>query len=212
MTSISTTPAPARTDVREAPGRGISAASVRKHGLVLAAGAASWAGAMFVYGANPDTDPGIAVTDLTGLAFQVGVFALLQVQIKTRAIGVSRGAIRALKTERVLLALAMVWSLIHGAVPAARDEGWLAALDLFWPLSMFGMFLISLKVAFAGRWRNPARLWAFVSETWFIFAVPTFAIFGQGAADIVGPTHLIFGYITLGAILALQPHLVEDRD
>ena len=89
--SISTTPAPARTDAREATVPAISAQSVRRHGLVLTAGALSWAGAMFVYGANPDSDPGIAVTDLTGLAFQVGVMALLQVQIRTRAIGVKKG-------------------------------------------------------------------------------------------------------------------------
>lgn len=209
--TISTTAAPARTDAPEARVPAISNQGVRRHGLLLTAGALSWAGAMFVYGANPDTDPGIALTDLTGLAFQAGVMALLQVQIRTRALGVKKGATRALKVERVLLSLAMVWSFIHGAVPAARDEAWLAALDVFWPLSMFGMFLISLKVAFAGRWRGPARFWAFVSETWFIFTVPTFAIFGQDVADVVGPTHLMLGYVVLGLLLASRPELTEDR-
>jgi hypothetical protein len=137
--------------------------------------------------------------------------ALLQVQLKTRAAGVSNAARRGLKVERVLLALAMVWSLVHGLFPSVRDETWLAVLDVFWPLSMLGMFIIGIKVAVAGRWRGPARLWSLLAETWAIVTVPTMAILGQAAADIVGPTHLLLGYTTLGLILACRPDLVVDR-
>ena len=213
MTSY--TPASARTDVLDTPqprAAGMSRDSIRKTGLVLAAGSAVWSAAMYVYGGTPDGDPGIAVGDLTGFAFQVGVLGLLNAQIRTGAIGTGRKIIRALKVERVILGLAMLWSLLHGLVPAWRDDSWLAVLDIAWPLSMFGMFLISLKVAFTGRWRGPARIWCFIAETWFIITVPSFAIFGQDTADLIGATHLLVGYVTLGLILAARPDLVEARD
>lgn len=212
MTSY--TPASARTDVLATPhprSEGMPRDSIRKVGLALAAGSGLWAAAMYVYGAAPEGDPGIALTDLTALVFQAGVLALVNTQIRTRAIGSGKGILRALKVERFFLVLAMVWSLLHGAVPAFRDDAWLAVLDIAWPLSMFGMFLISIKVALAGRWRGPARIWCFIAETWFIVTVPSMAIFGQAAADVVGPTHLLVGYATLGVILARRPDLVEDR-
>jgi hypothetical protein len=56
-----------------------------------------------------------------------------------------------LRVEYVLLGLASLWTVLHGAVPAFRDDAWPAALDAFWPLSMLGMFIIGLKIAFAGR-------------------------------------------------------------
>lgn len=213
MTSY--TPASARTDVLDTPQprpAGMSRDEIRRTGLVLAAGSAAWAVGMGIYGGTPDGDPGIAVGDLTGLAFQVGVLGLLNAQIRTGAIGTGTGIIRALKVERLVLVLAMVWSLLHGVVPAWRDDTWLAVLDVAWPLSMFGMFLISLKVAFAGRWRGPARIWCFIAETWFMVTVPSMVIFGQATADVVGPLHLLVGYVTLGLILARRPDLVRARD
>jgi hypothetical protein len=213
MTTIATTPARARTDVHETsgPGAGHSKDRIRTCGILLAAGTTSWAIANLVYGFAPSSDPAIAITDLTGLAFQAGVMALLYAQIKTRATGVSRTARGALKVERVLLAVAMLWSLIHGLVPAARDEAWLAALDVFWPLSMLGMFFIGIKVAVTGRWRGRARLWSLLAETWAPICVPAVAILGHGLGDVVGAVHLLLGYATLGAILATRPDLVVDR-
>jgi hypothetical protein len=214
MTNISTSPARARTDVREHTAAGVPAISdqgIRKHGLVLAAGAAVWSAAIYVWGATPGSDPGIMMQDVTGFLFQVGVLALLQVQLKTRGAGISQRVRRALKVERVVLGVAMVWSLLHGLVPSIRDDAWLAVLDIFWPLSMLGMFVIGIKVVVAGRWCGAARLWSFVAETWAIVTVPCFALFGSDVADVVGATHLLLGYTTLGLILATRPDLVRDR-
>lgn len=208
--TVTTHPALARTDESDAT-VSISTTGVRRLGLGLTAGALAWAGAMFPLGSNPESSAGIAITDLTGLAFQLGVFALLTVQLKTRATGTSRAAVAMLKVEYVLLALASVWSLLHGAVPAWRDATWLAVLDVFWPLSMLGMFIIGIKIAFAGRWQGVARVWPLVAETWAVVTVPCFILLGESVSNIVGPTHLVIGYAALGAILAARPQLTGAR-
>ena len=59
-------------------------------------------------------------------------------------------------------------------MPSARDDLWLAVLDVFWPLSMLGMFVIGVKIAFAGRWTGAARIWPLVAESWAVVSVPAF--------------------------------------
>lgn len=230
-TAVSTSPAPARTDATTAPtsttrhakpspalrapatapAAPVEASFVRRRGAVLAAGAAMWAAATFVVGSTPDSSIGIAVQDLGGLAFQVGVMALLSVQARTLATGAGRFARRMVPVERVVLALAMVWSAVHGLAPAWRDSPWLAVLDVFWPLSMLGMFVIGVKVAVAGRWRGIARVWPLVAESWAVVTVPAFVLAGETLANVVGGTHLLLGYVTLGLILVARPHLVGAR-
>jgi len=150
-------------------------------------------------------------TDLTGLLFQAGVMALLHVQMRTRATDVKAISRRLLKLERVLLSIAMVWSVLHAFLPSQRDAAWMHAIDMFWPLSMLGMFFIGIKVARAGRWRGRARAWSFLAETWASATVPAMAILGHGVGDVIGATHLLLGYTVLGLILFTRPDLVRDR-
>jgi hypothetical protein len=210
--NVTTTAAPARTDLAEAPRPSadeLSPAAVRNHALALSAGAAMWSAASFAYGFNPDTETGIKAQDLTGFAFQLGVLSLVTLQLRTRATGFTRKAVAALRVERVFLGLAMLWSLIHALVPSARDDVWLVALDVFWPLSMVGMFLIGIKVAFSGRWRGAARFWPLVAESWAVVSIPAMGIFGAEVGDVVGAGHLLVGYVTLGLIIAARPHLAR---
>lgn len=212
--NVSITPAPARTDGLTATGKQqprIAEPEVRRLALGLSAGALAWSVANFAYGFEPGTEAGVKATDLTGFAFQLGVLSLVTLQLRTRATGTSRKAAAMLKVERVLLGLAMVWSLVHGLFPTARDEAWLAALDVFWPLSMLGMFVIGIKVAAAGRWCGAARWWPLGAESWAVVTVPALVVLGHGVADIVGAAHLLVGYVTLGLIIALRPGLVLDR-
>jgi hypothetical protein len=116
-----------------------------------------------------------------------------------------------LRTEYVLLSLATLWTVLHAALPWARDDAWLAVLDLFWPLSMLGMFIIGVKIAFAGRWRGAARSWPLVAESWAVVSVPAFGIFGAAVGQYVGASHLLIGYVTLGLIIAARPHLTGAR-
>ena len=136
--------------------------------------------------------------DLTGFAFQVGVMCLVVLQLRTAATGLGRGARVMLRVEQVLLSLAMLWSLLHGLVPSIRDAGWLVVLDVFWPLSMLGMFVIAIKIAVAGRWRGLARWWPLVAESWAVVSVPAMGIGGATVGQYVGASHLIVGYVALG--------------
>jgi hypothetical protein len=209
--SITTTPAPARTD--ETTARTVpTTRSARRTGIFVATGSAIWSAAMFA--ANPQSadSTDILINDIGGLAFQASLFALITLQLRTGATGTTRFARGLLRTEYVLLSLATLWTVLHAAFPAARDDLWLAVLDVFWPLSMLGMFVIGVKIAFAGRWRGTARVWPLVAESWAVVSVPAFGIFGATAGQYVGASHLLVGYATLGLILALRPHLTGARD
>ncbi|GLX95148.1 hypothetical protein [Herbidospora sp. NBRC 101105] len=185
--------------------------TTRRLALGLSSGALVWSAASLFYGFQPTTDLGWKLTDLGGLAFQFGLMCLLALMIRTRATGTSRLARGMLQAERVLLVPAMVWSLLHALLPGQRDADWLAILDVFWPLSMLGMFVIGIKVAFAGRWRGLARVWPVVAESWAVVTIPAMGILGPEVGDVVGATHLLVGYATLGLIIAFRPELVRTE-
>ncbi|GAA1746193.1 hypothetical protein [Luedemannella helvata] len=209
--TIVTTPAAARTDLT-IPAAGREAANdafVRRAGITLAAGALTWAASLVAVGAQPDTSLGVTISDLAAVPFQIGLFALVTAQLRTGATGLSRVARGMLKVEYVLLALATLWSVLHGAVPAFRDDTWLAVLDLFWPLSMLGMFVIAIKLVIAGRWRGVARGWPLVAESWAVVSVPAYGVLGPSVGDFVAAGHLLVGYLMLGVILALRPQLTR---
>ncbi|GAA1992184.1 hypothetical protein GCM10009817_37920 [Terrabacter lapilli] len=205
------TPATAATGVRStspaAVAPTISRTTVRRLGLVLTTGAALWSASIFVYGSNA-TGLGGRIGDVTGFLFQLGVFALLTVMLRTGATGTSRAARVMIRVEYVLLGLASTWSLLHGlGSEEFRQSGLVMALDAFWPLSMLGMFVIGIKVAVAGRWRGGLRVWPLLAETWAVVTVPTFLLFGDPVANWVGGTHLLLGYMTLGILLTRRPEL-----
>jgi len=210
---LTTTPARARTDAADtgrttAPRKGITQRQVRRLGLVLSFGAIAWAGSMVAVGSNPTADWAQRFGDITGLMFQIGVFALLTVQLRTSATGLSRKARAMVRVEYVLLFLASVWSLLHAVLPAGqKDMGLVMALDGFWPLSMLGMFVIGVKLAFAGRWKGVLRFWPLVAESWAVVTVPSFLLVGDSLSRWVGSVHLLIGYATLGILLARRPEL-----
>lgn len=207
--NITVTQPPARDDVLAAPVEEVTPLTIRRRALTLTAGAVVWSAVSYAYGFQPSTEIGVKVTDFAGLAFQVGAMALVGLQLRTRATGLSRAAGTMLKVERVLLAVAMAWSVLHALLPGQRGTVWMGVLDAFWPLSMLGMFVIAVKIAFAGRWRGPARFWPLVAESWAVVSVPTLAVFGTAVGTITGATHLLVGYATLGVILALRPELLR---
>ena len=125
--------------------------------------------------------------------------------------GTSRPAGGLLKVEYVLLTLATLWSVLHGAVPAFRDDLRLSVLDAFWPLSMLGMAVIGVKILFAGRWRGLSRIWPTIAESWAPVCVPGAVLVGTTGIRWVGSAHLLVGYTVLGLILAFRPHLTDPR-
>jgi hypothetical protein len=208
--NITVTEPSARNDVLSgATQRQLTPVEVRRRALTLTAGAVAWSAVSYAYGFNPDTETGVKVTDLGALAFQVGAMALVGLQLGTRATGPSRKAAAMLKVERVLLTLAMSWSVLHALLPGQRETVWMGVLDAFWPLSMVGMFVIAVKVAVAGRWRGAARFWPVVAESWAVVCIPVMGIFGATIGDFVAATHLLGGYAVLGLILTLRPQLLR---
>ncbi|MFF5231310.1 hypothetical protein [Dactylosporangium sp. NPDC000521] len=210
--TIRTEPVPARTDdlTGQQPPVAITVGGVRKLGLALAAGTAAWAASMFTVGNNPTDSLGLTITDATGGLFQLGLFALLAIQVRTRATGLTKVARGMLVVEHVLLAIATLWSVLH-AIPALRDQAFLVPMDIFWPLSMLGMAVIGVKLAITGRWKGVVRVWPVVAESWAVVTVPIFGIFGSPIADYVGGAHLLIGYMTLGVLLMLRPQLTGAR-
>ncbi|MEV6301497.1 hypothetical protein AB0M02_18955 [Actinoplanes sp. NPDC051861] len=208
--TISTTPAPARTDDTAAPR--ISTRAVRRTGWAVAAGATLWSATYYAFSPQTTDSAETTVIDLGAVPAQLALLALVMVQLRTGATGVTRLARGMLRTELVLLSLATTWSVLHGLFPAFRDDLWLAILDVFWPLSMLGMFVIGVKIAFAGRWQGPARWYPLIAESWVFVTLPAMGIFGATAGRFVGATHLLVGYAALGLLLALRPHLTGARD
>jgi len=213
--TLTTQPALARTDAaRPTPTAGdrtIDLRTVRRLGLTLTTGSLLWAASTFVFGPNGE-GIGARVGDVTGFFFQVGVFALLTAMLRTGATGATKKARAMIRVEYVLLGLASLWSLIHGLTPAGIGDSLpVMVLDVFWPLSMLGMFVIGVKVAVAGRWQGALRAWPLVAETWAVVTVPTFLLFGDGVARWVGGAHLLIGYAALGLLLARRPELTGAR-
>ncbi len=178
---------------------------MRWAGLGLTAGAAAFATTFFVYGVA-ETEIASRISDLGGLALQLGLFGLLTVMLRTGATGTSRIARGMIRFEFGLLSLATFWSVAHALVPdEMRGAIWLAVLDVFWPLSMLGMFVIGIKVAVAGRWTGLLRAWPLVAESWAIVVLPIMGIFGPTIGGPAAGLHLLLGYGVLGVLLARMP-------
>ena len=211
--SLSTTPAPARTDRASAQDTRPPAttALVRRAGIAVATGSAAWAAGMLAFGVAPDPGWQGTVYDTSSLLFQLGLVALVTAQLRTGATGTGRLARFFLHAEHVLLGLAITSTLTWLFFREYQDTAWFLALDVFWPLSMLGMAAIGIRIAIAGRWKGAARFWPLVAESWAPVCVP-FAALTPAIAHFVGAGHLAIGYVMLGVILARRPELTGARD
>jgi hypothetical protein len=215
--SLSTTPAPARTD-GAAPRppvapvrRPASTRLVRAGGLAVTVGSLAWAGGILAFGLNPAPGWKGLVYDASSLLFQLGLVALVYVQLRTGATGTGRLARFFLHLEHVLLGLAITSTLTWMFARQYEEEAWFLALDAFWPLSMLGMFFIGIRIAIAGRWTGAARWWPLGAESWAPVNIPV-AQLAAGAASFTAASHLVVGYAGLGVVLMLRPELTGARD
>ena len=202
--SVQHTPAPARSDVRRPATVGANAPSrpFFKRGMLLSVGAVAWGLDSLIFGTDPSGAMEEAFSSITSGTFQLGIMGLLTVLFATQALGEGRLARFFLRLEGVVLVGAMASTFVDGVGLSDLDQtGWLI-LDLFWPLSMLGMFLIGIRVAIAGRWTGKDRYWPLIAESWGPVCVPTFALFGSTVAGVVSFVHLCVGYGVLGQIVA----------
>ena len=215
--SLSTTPAPARTDgaaprTPVAPvRRPASTRLVRAGGLAVTVGSLAWAGGILALGLNPAPGWKGMAYDASSLLFQLGLVALVYVQLRTGATGTGRLARFFLHVEHVLLGLAITSTLTWMFARQFEEEAWFLALDAFWPLSMLGMFFIGIRIAIAGRWTGAARWWPLGAESWAPVNIPV-AQLAAGVAPFPAAAHLVVGYAGLGVVLMLRPELTGARD
>ena len=120
----------------------------------------------------------------------------------TQALGTGRlaRAVLRVETAAVLLAMGSTLGVVTG-VDDVDQLGWLL-LDVCWPLSMMGMFLIGIRIAVAGRWTGASRWWPMVAESWAVVVIPSMAIGGQDVGRVVASAHLFVGYTVLGLLVA----------
>jgi hypothetical protein len=212
--SLSTTPAPARTDIvapQTTPETAVSARFARRVGLAVAGGSAAWAAGMLAFSNLPQAGTWQHfVYEVTALLFQLGLVALVTLQLRTRATGTGKLARGFLHAEHVLLGLAIASTFTWMFLREYDDTAWFLALDAFWPLSMLGMAAIGIRIAIAGRWTGAARFWPLVAESWAPVVVPSTVLF-PALAQYVGAGHLLIGYVLLGVILARRPELTGAR-
>ena len=214
--SLSTTPAPARTDTAQAapqrPAGHVAAttAAVRRAGIAVTTGTTAWAAGILVFGLDPAEGWQRLTYDASSLLFQLGLVALVAVQLRTGATGTGRLARGFLHAEHVMLGLAITATVLWALVPSRHDTALFLALDAFWPLSMIGMFAIGIRIAIAGRWRGLARFWPLGAESWAPVVIPVAAVL-SGAATYVAAGHLLLGYAALGLVLTLRPELTGAR-
>jgi hypothetical protein len=212
--SLTTTPATARTDVAapRTAGTPVSTRLARRIGLAVAGGSAAWAAGMLAFTNTPPAGTvQHFVYEVTSLLFQLGLVALVTLQLRTRATGTGKLARGFLHAEHVLLGLAIASTFTWMFFREYDHTAWFLALDVFWPLSMMGMAAIGIRIAIAGRWQGAARIWPLVAESWAPVAIPASFLL-VGYAHYVGAAHLAIGYVMLGVILARRPELTGARD
>jgi len=211
-----TTPATVRTDLRGPDGRSARTVDpapapprIRGAGLLLAVTAPVFAVTMAFGGPEASEAVGRLV-DATGFVFQLGLFALLTVMLRTHATGTGRAGRGLLLVEYALLGVASVWSVLHAAVPRSVQEAtWMTVLDLFWPVSMLGMAIVGITVAAAGVWRGALRWWTAAGCAWVLAAIPVSGLLPGTAGMLVGTAYMIVGFGGIGLLLALRPELTR---
>ena len=206
--SLTKTSAPARSDVttsapaRPTPTVPLTQRPYFRHGTMLTVGALAWSSMIVVFGLNSEGTAYQYAHNASAFLFQVGVLSLVRALWRSNAIGSGRAARTVLRIEAGALALAMASTASDFFGLTNLDNPASLALDMFWPISMLGMFLIGIRIAVAGRWQGLSRFYPLVAESWAVVTVPTMGIFGEGVARWVGAAHLVIGYAVLGQIVA----------
>ena len=195
-------PAPARSDLPE-PATPANRRPYLLHGSVLTAGALAWAAAIAAYGPDPVKQPlPLLLFGIGSGLFQVGLVLLLRVLDRTHALGSGRLARAVIRLETAFVGLAIASTTVDAVGVSDLTQTFWLVLDLFWPLSMLGMFLIGIRIAVAGRWRGLSRFWPVVAESWAVVTIPVMGALGADAARVVGSLHLLVGYAVLGQIVS----------
>lgn len=205
--TVSHTPTPARSDVAiPAAESGTASRPYLVHGRMLSVGALAWSLGMAFFGFDPTETVPLALHGAGAALFQLGIFFLLRVLWRTRALGEGRLARVVLRVEAAFIALAVCSTFVDAIAVSDMSKPYWLALDAFWPLSMLGMFLIGIRIAIAGRWQGVSRWWPMVAESWAVVTIPVLGVFGETVGLVVACLHLLVGYTVLGVLVSRKTH------
>jgi hypothetical protein len=196
---VTTTPTPTATS---------PVVPTRAAGSLLTLGSLAWV-AVLPFSMSEEHTAMSVVGAVAALLFQSGVVWLLATQYRTAAMGDGRVARGFYRAEFVAMAGAMVSTVIDGLGVLHGTPVWVA-FDICWPLSMFGLLGIGIRVAIAGRWTGVLRWWTLGAQSWFVL-VPV-AMTGGTLVPALPSVHIVLGYCVLGILLARAGGLVRRGD
>ncbi len=182
------------------------ASVVRRCGLAVAVGAATWAVAGLV--AGPMEEGANSRVELAGsFAFQIGVLTLVSALWATDGTGTRRWGRAVLVVQAVLVVLAVGWTLPHLFEPNMASDGIMLALDAAWPLSMLWLIILGISVARARRWPGVLRWMPLAASLWFPVSILALAA-GEWAGLLVASVWLAGTYVPMGWIMAARAQAV----
>ncbi|MGP3915122.1 hypothetical protein [Nonomuraea sp. 10N515B] len=168
----------------------------RMAGLLLAAGAASWAAGTVIVGDK--IQEGIQTLDtITGMLFVVGLFAFVWTVLATRGVGDGWARIIPVGLLVLLPGAFLVNALSFGYATYDDLPLPLMILDACWPLSQLGMLVLGIAIAVRGHYQDALRWLPLLAGMWFPVTVVA-QIFG-------GPTVSV--YVSAAWLLGMHAHL-----
>ncbi|MET8048403.1 hypothetical protein ABZU75_12470 [Streptosporangium sp. NPDC005286] len=177
---------------------------IRIAGLLLAAGAASWAVGTVIVGDK--IEEGIQTLDtITGMLFAVGLFAFVWTVLATRGAGdgwariVPVGLLVLLPGAFLLNALSFGYAT-HDDFPLP-----LMILDACWPLSQLGMLVLGIVLAVKGRYQGALRWLPLLAGMWFPVTMVAQIFGGSTVSVYVSAAWLLGMHAHLGVRLAVRP-------
>ncbi|MCC5576493.1 hypothetical protein IMZ11_12710 [Microtetraspora sp. AC03309] len=185
----------------------ISPGRVRLAGVLLAVGAAAWAAGTVIVGDK--IQEGIQTLDsITGMLFVVGVFALVEVVLRTRGTGDRWGRVIPAGLLVLLPVAFLVNALSFGY--ATYDDFPLALLilDASWPLSQIGMLVLGVAVAVTRRYQGALRWLPLLAGMWFPVSMVAQIVGGSTVSVYVSAAWLLGTHSHIGIRLAASPRIV----
>ena len=171
--------------------------------MLLTVGAVAWGVDSLIFGTDPSAPRPRRSSPRPPALFQLGLLGLLTVLFATKALGDGRLARFFIRFEAVLLFFAIGSTVADGIGVSDLDQpGW-AMLDMFWPLSMLGMFFIGIRIADRRPLARQGPLLAAGRRELGPDRGPDVRHLRQRASPASSPfVHLCVGYGVLGQIVA----------
>lgn len=145
--------------------------------------------------------------DIASVGFQASTLVLLLIMWRTGAVGDSVGwrSIGAAATAIVIAAMAAQF------IPVSGEAEQLA--ELTWFIAMIGIFVVSVGVVAAGRWRGPARYLPLASQSWPLVVFPVMMLTdnAENASWFAMISSVVVTQLLVGLTLAIRPQLTGPR-